>query len=75
MHELRPGDTLVLTPGRYLNGLPVHGMVGMPRKPALADRTQALMRIYSNFRVASLCATRKPRKRQENPLTAASNSN
>jgi hypothetical protein len=31
--KLTAGDTLVLAPGRYLHGLPVHRLVGLPGKP------------------------------------------
>ena len=31
--KLRPGDTLVLSAGQYLNGLPVRNMAGAPGKP------------------------------------------
>ena len=31
--KLAPGDTLTLAPGRYLNGLQIHGMVGIAGKP------------------------------------------
>ena len=31
--RLQPGDTLELKPGDYLDGLRVHGLVGMPGKP------------------------------------------
>jgi hypothetical protein len=33
LRSLQPGDTLELAPGDYLNGLPVHGLVGSPGKP------------------------------------------
>ncbi|MCW5626407.1 MAG: right-handed parallel beta-helix repeat-containing protein [Burkholderiales bacterium] len=30
LSQLKPGDTLLLAPGEYLRGLPVHGLVGRP---------------------------------------------
>jgi hypothetical protein len=30
--KLRPGDTLMLKPGIYLNGLPIHGLMGLPNR-------------------------------------------
>lgn len=49
LRKLRPDDTLVLTPGRYLNGLPVHGMVGMPGKPIVirGPRSQPFARFVA----------------------------
>jgi len=41
LKQLRAGDTMMLAPGRYLNGLPVHGMVGMPGKPIVIRGPQS----------------------------------
>lgn len=41
LRKLQPGDTLVLAPGSYLNGLPVHGMVGLPGKPIVIRGPQS----------------------------------
>src|SRR6188768_2700541 len=30
LRKLRPGDTLMLSPGRYLDGLPLHDINGAP---------------------------------------------
>ena len=35
--SLRPGDTLVLAPGEYNRGLPVHELVGMPDQPIVIE--------------------------------------
>ena len=34
---LGPGDTLVLAPGEYTNGLPVHDMVGVSQSPIVIE--------------------------------------
>src|SRR5215471_5673428 len=37
---LRPGDTLVLSPGQYLDGLRVHDLVGKPQRPIMITGPQ-----------------------------------
>jgi hypothetical protein len=39
--RLRPGDVLILAPGEYLAGLPVHGMVGAPGRPIVITGPQS----------------------------------
>lgn len=49
LKQLRAGDTLVLAPGRYLNGLPVHRMVGAPEKQIVirGPQSQAVARFIA----------------------------
>lgn len=41
LRNLQPGDTLELAPGRYLQGLPVHGMLGLPAEPIVIRGPQS----------------------------------
>lgn len=45
--KLGPGDKLLLAPGHYLNGLPVHRMVGTSAKPIVIEGPPA--RPYARF--------------------------
>ncbi len=49
LKQLRAGDTMTLAPGRYLNGLPIRSMVGVPGKPIVirGPQTQAFARFIA----------------------------
>ena len=38
--RLAPGDTLVLAAGEYLDGLPLHALIGEPGRPIVIRRSE-----------------------------------
>ena len=41
LHDLKPGDTLVLEPGEYRRGLPIHGLTGTADQPIVVTGPSA----------------------------------